>query len=87
MATTVHIPAEILKTVDAQARKRKVSRNKYIVEALVARVAAERQDARWPLSFLAEMKKWREDAAHQGAVAALKRSVAAARRSRKPVVL
>lgn len=87
MPTTVHIPAGVLQTVDAQARKRKMSRNKYIIEALVARVAVERADAHWPQSFFDDMKKWRDDQEHVEAVAELKRSVASSRRSKKPISL
>ena len=87
MPTTVHIPPEILQTIDAQARKKKMSRNKYIVEALVARVAAERAEARWPPSLFEEMARWRNDPGHVEAVDELRRTIVDARRSKKPISL
>ena len=87
MPTTIHIPSQILQTVDAQARKRKMSRNKYIVEALLAKVAAERADARWPQSFFDAMKQWRDDREHVQAVRELRRAGASSRRCKKPISL
>ena len=34
MATTVHIPSELLEAVDARAKRLKLSRNRFVVEAL-----------------------------------------------------
>jgi hypothetical protein len=87
MPTTVHIPPRVLESVDAEARKRKISRNRFIVEALVARVALERGEARWPASFFADMKRWRDNAAHLGAVRDLKKAVRSSRRNKKTLSL
>jgi hypothetical protein len=87
MPTTVHIPPALLQTVDAQARKRKVSRNKYIVEALVAHLAAGRAEEQWPQAFFDDMKKWRGDRTLADAVEALRRDVLSTRRSKKPIAL
>ena len=87
MATTFHIPAAVLQTVDAQARKRKISRNKYIVEALIARVEAERSDARFPQSLFDDLLKWRTDPSRVAAIEAVERSVSSSRRSKKPIPL
>jgi len=83
MPTTVHIPAEVLDQVDAQARKRKLSRNKYIVQALVATIAAERSQKAWPESFFDDMRLWRNDEAHVRAANELLDVVKKSRRSKK----
>lgn len=49
MPTTVHIPPELLAEVDEQARKLKIARNRYIVEALRK---ALREQASWSPAFL-----------------------------------
>jgi predicted transcriptional regulator len=49
MATTVHIPDDLLAKVDARARALKIARNRYIVEAL--RKALSEQSA-WSPAFL-----------------------------------
>ena len=87
MPTTIHIPPQVLQTVDAQARKLKMSRNKYIVETLVARVALERSEARWPRSFFDDMKRWREDQGHADAVRELRKSVVSSRRNKRSIPL
>ena len=45
MPTTVHIPEQLLERADAQAKSLGISRNRLIIEALEARLAAE---DRWP---------------------------------------
>lgn len=45
MSTTVHIPDKLLERADAQAKSLGISRNRLIIEALEARLAAE---DRWP---------------------------------------
>lgn len=52
MATTVHIPDELLAQVDERARAMKVARNRYIVEAL--RKALREQTA-WSPTFLEKL--------------------------------
>ena len=49
MATTVHLPADLLKRVDERAKARKVSRNQYVRRALARMVE---QDAEWSAEFL-----------------------------------
>jgi predicted transcriptional regulator len=41
MPTTVHIPDELLARIDERARQLQVSRNRYIVRALEARLGQE----------------------------------------------
>jgi len=52
MATTVHIPDDLLAKVDERARAMKVARNRYIVEAL--RKALSEQSA-WSPAFLEKL--------------------------------
>ena len=49
VATTVHIPDELLEQVDRRARSLKISRNRYIVHALRRTVADE---TAWSPAFL-----------------------------------
>ncbi len=49
MATTVHIPDELLSRVDKRARAKQVSRNRFVVQAL--RKAVE-EDEEWSSDFL-----------------------------------
>ena len=57
MPTTVHIPSELLSTVDAEARKRNISRNRFVIEALER--AVERND--WSDAFLAALNEFDPD--------------------------
>jgi len=41
MATTVHIPEPLLRAVDRQARRLKISRNRFIVRAIEKQLAGE----------------------------------------------
>lgn len=62
MATTIHLPSELLTLVDRRAEERGISRNLYIRKAL-ERVVAEEQE--WSPSFLAELRKTSVDLAMQ----------------------
>lgn len=78
-ATTIHIPDPLLEAVDARARARGVSRNRFILEAL-RRVLLE--EATWSPGFLDQLRK----PLSRGDAAALERLSAevVARRSSKP---
>jgi predicted transcriptional regulator len=49
MATTVHLPQELLERLDARARALKVSRNRLIIEAIEGSLAPE---SSWSPEFL-----------------------------------
>lgn len=87
MPTTVHIPRDLLASVDRQARRKKVSRNRYIIGALQARLEAEAATDSWPEQLLAGMRAWRADPAHARAARELADQVRASRRSKKLVRL
>jgi hypothetical protein len=78
MATTVHIPAALLRSVDRRARALGVSRNRLVVRALEAAVAEHR---RWSPEFFARLRN--VDDATRAAVDELSTTVLAARRSKR----
>jgi len=49
MPTTMHIPQELLRRVDVQAKTRNVSRNRFVVDALRRTLDG---DERWSPEFL-----------------------------------
>jgi hypothetical protein len=79
MATTVHIPAALLKSVDRRAKALGVSRNRLIVRAL-ERAVNERTE--WAPEFLEQLRRVDRDTA--GAVDDLLADVTRARRSKPP---
>jgi hypothetical protein len=74
MPTTVHIPAELLKSVDRRAKALGVSRDRFIVRGLEAAV---RERARWTPEFLERLR----DVDHDTTVA-VDELVTAVKRSR-----
>ena len=58
MATTVHLPQQLLDRLDARARALKVSRNRLIVEAVQQSLAA---DADWSPELLAMLREPLDD--------------------------
>ena len=58
MSTAVHLPPELLATVDRRALDLGVSRNRYIVRALERAVAGE---TRWSAALVAELVAARAD--------------------------
>lgn len=79
MATTVHIPDALLKSVDRRAKALGVSRNRLIVRAL-ERAVSER--SAWAPEFLEELRK--VDHETVAAVDDLLVEVKQARRSKSP---
>ena len=78
MSTTVHLPADLLAAVDCEAHRRKMSRNRYIINALEQALASE---TAWSARFVDELAAARADDA--GAALEDLRSAVAARRTRK----
>ena len=79
MATTVHIPEALLKSVDQRAKALGVSRNRLIVKALEHAV---RDRAAWAPEFLEKLRNVDTDTLE--AVDDLVRAVKRGRRSRPP---
>lgn len=79
MATTVHIPAPLLKSVDRRAKALGVSRNRLIVRALEDAV---RERVRWTPEFLERLRQAGPDVS--AAADELLSAVKDARRSKQP---
>jgi predicted transcriptional regulator len=58
MSTTVHLPPDLLESVDHRARELGMSRNRYIIRALEQMVDAE---TRWSSRFVEELETARSD--------------------------
>jgi predicted transcriptional regulator len=79
MPTTVHIPVDLLKSVDRRAKALGVSRNRLIVRALEQAVKARQG---WAPEFLEKLR--RVDPETATAVDELLTHVTQARRSKRP---
>jgi metal-responsive CopG/Arc/MetJ family transcriptional regulator len=79
MPTTVHIPADLLKSVDRRAKALGLSRNRLIIRAL-ERAVSDR--SRWAPEFLEQLRCVDRETA--SAVDELLADVTHARRSRPP---
>ena len=53
MATTVHIPDDLLRAVDERAKRLKLTRNRFVIEAL-KKALAER-DTAWSEDFVRQL--------------------------------
>ena len=84
MSTTVHLPADLLATVDRRALDLGVSRNRYIIRALERAVAAE---THWSAAFVAELAAARADVEGRRALADLRAAVARGRTRKGPPAL
>ena len=79
VSTTVHLPADLLASVDRQARALAMSRNRYIIRALERSLASE---TAWSPGFIDELAAARADVEGRRALREL-RSVVASSRTRK----
>lgn len=52
-STTIHIPDDLLETVDARAREHGLSRNRFILNAIERCL---QEEERWSPGFLAELR-------------------------------
>jgi len=80
MATTVHIPAALLRRIDARAKARGMSRNRLIVEALDRSLA---EDDDWSPEFVDALAGMSADAAVSRAADQMLASISRTRRSRR----
>lgn len=87
MPTTVRIPPDVLAAVDRLAQRRRVTRNRYILEALRARVEADQRGQRVPRELFESMAAWRADPDRGRLLQAAVERVRAGRRSKRPVAL
>ncbi|MYB52412.1 MAG: ribbon-helix-helix protein, CopG family [Acidobacteriia bacterium] len=79
MTTTVHLPADLLESVDHQAKELGMSRNRYVIRALKAALDSE---TRWSPRFVGELEAARLDEEGREALAEM-RAVLAKSRTRK----
>lgn len=79
MTTTVHLPADLLESVDHQAKELGMSRNRYIIRALKSALDSE---TRWSPRFIGELEAARLDAEGREALAEM-RAVLSKSRTRK----
>lgn len=79
MATTIHLPPDLLKRLDQHASELGVSRNTYIRRALEAAVESE---TAWSRDFLRTLEEAASDKEGQRTVEEMMRAIAS-RRSRK----
>ena len=84
MSTTVHLPAELLASVDRRARELDMSRNRYVVRALERALATETE---WSATFVAELAAAGDDGAGRRELEELRAAVAAARTRKGPPAL
>jgi predicted transcriptional regulator len=79
MSTTVHLPPDLLESVDHRSRELGMSRNRYVIRALERALETE---TRWTARFVEEIERARSDDEGRQALEELV-TVIAANRSRK----
>ena len=84
MSTTVHLPADLLATIDRRAQGQGMSRNRYIVRALERAVATE---ARWSARLVDELAAAGADAEGRQALVELRAAIATNRTRKEPPAL
>ncbi len=82
MATTVHIPKDLLEAVDDRARTLKLSRNRFIIRALSQMLS---EDDDWSPGFLEALES--ADESDAAAVDEMLEAIKNRRTSKKPVEL
>lgn len=80
MATTVHLPRDLLDAVDKQAGELGISRNRYIILALERAIEEE---TGWSPDLLVELAAAAEDAAGRELIEEMMEAITA-QRTRKP---
>ena len=84
MSTTVHLPADLLASIDRQARALAMSRNRYIIRALARSLASE---TAWSPGFVEELAAARADVEGRRALEELRDAVAGSRTRKGPPAL
>lgn len=80
MSTTVHLPPELLDSVDRRARDLRMSRNRYVIRALERSL---REEEGWSPRFLDALVDAAEDREGRTAVEEMRAAIAG-NRTRKP---
>lgn len=84
MATTVHLPPELITEVDRRARALGISRNRYIRHALETVL---REETTWSRRFTQELERAAGDPVLRRTVDEMMRAIAARRSRKKPPAL
>lgn len=84
MSTTVHLPADLLESVDRQAQALHMSRNRYIIRALERTLATETE---WSSGFVKELAAAHADVEGDRALEDLRAAIAAGRTRKEPPAL
>lgn len=84
MATTVHLPPDLLKRVDQRASELGISRNRYIKRALEKTIQGETS---WSQPFLEALSVAAEDPDSHEAVDDMMKAIASRRSRKRPPVL
>lgn len=84
MPTTVHLPEDLLRSVDRRARDLDMSRNRYIVRALERSLAA---DTEWGADFVEMLEAARADTRSHELVDEMFRAIVANRTRKGPPAL
>ncbi|MDE0265375.1 MAG: ribbon-helix-helix protein, CopG family [Bryobacterales bacterium] len=81
MTTTVHLPADLLESIDHQAKELGMSRNRYIIRALRSALDSE---TRWSPRFVGELEAARSDEEGREALAEMRAALAKSRTRKDP---
>jgi len=84
-STTVHLPALLLSRVDQAAKDKRVSRNRFIIEA--CENALNNEAGQWPEGFFEKRLKKNDFAILHKAVMEMEEAIISRRRSRQRVDL
>lgn len=84
MSTSVHLPRDLLASVDHRAQELGISRNRYIIQALQQAIEGE---TRWSSRFVEELTAARSDDEGRRALEELATTIAANRNRKAPPAL
>lgn len=84
MSTSIHLPPDLLQSVDHRARELGMSRNRYVIRALEQSLETE---ARWSARFVEELAVARSDDEGRQALEELATAIAGNRTRKAPPAL
>lgn len=84
MSTTIHLSGDLLAAVDRRAKDLRLTRNRYIVQALERSL---RSDTAWSPAFVEELRAAGRDRELQRTLAEMRAAIKANRKSKGPPAL
>ena len=84
MSTTIHLSGDLLAAVDRRAKDLRLTRNRYIVQALERSLHS---DTAWSPAFVEELRAARQDRELQRTLAEMRAAIKANRTSKGPPAL